>query len=716
MSSRNIGAIDLPRFIEDLREKSISQRCNITDPETAVDNFNATIEDVLNCHAPLETRVVRIRPNKKWYNEEIASEKQVRRRLERQWRISKLEIHRQLYTAQRGKVKSLIRAAKQTYFSGLVEDCHGDSGRLFRLTNELLNRKDDCSLPDHDSSLKLAKDFGLFYRNKVETICSNLSEAPVGVRRPIPAGIVTDALDSLRPVSVDEVMSIILKSPTKSCNLDPIPTRLLKQCLPVVVPAITSIINTTFESGTVPSSLKLANIRPILKKPGLDKNAMQNYRPISNLPFLSKVMERAAFSRLTDHLLDNEILDSHQSAYRAHHSVETVLVSLTDHLLKQMDEGNLTALVLLDVSSAFDTVLHSLMIDRLKEFGVTSTALRWFISYLSDRFQRVCIDGVKSDATPLTYGVPQGSVGGPLLFSIYTQPLGELIKRHNVGHHSYADDIQLFISFPPCGHNLMSAIKRLEECVVDISGWMTQNNLKLNGGKTEFMILGSKVMLNKIPGSFITVCDDQISPTTKCRNLGVVIDSNLTLNHHVSHTCKAIRFQLRNLSHIRRFLTRKATETMVHSLISSRLDFCNSLLIHLPDYQLQRLQQLQNSAARLVTLTKGTTHISPIIQALHWLPVRQRIIFKVILLVYQALHCTAPSYIQDLVRLYEPPRRLRSAHTQLLCIPRSRHSWGRRSFSSSGPELWNSLPPHLRNENSYSQFKSLLKTFLFSTY
>ena len=512
------------------------------------------------------------------------------------------------------------------------------------------------------------------------------------------------------------MMSIILKTPTKSCNLDPIPTRLLKQCLPVVVPVITSIINTTFESGTVPSSLKLANIRPILKQPGLDKNAMQNYRPISKLPFLSKVMERAAFSRLTDHLLDNEILDSHQSAYRAHHSVETVLVSLTDHLLKQMDEGNLTALVLLDVSSAFDTVLHSLMIDRLKEFGVTSTALRWFISYLSDRFQRVCIDGVKSDATPLTYGVQQGSVGGPLLFSIYTQPLGELIKRHNVGHHSYPDDIQLFISFPPCGHNLMSAIKRLEECVVDISGWMTQNNLKLNGGKTEFMILGSKVMLNKIPESFITVCDDQISPTTKCRNLGVVIDSNLTLNHHVSRTCKAIRFQLRNLSHIRRFLTRKATETMVHSLISSRLDFCNSLLIHLPDYQLQRLQQLQNSAARLVTLTKGTTHISPIIQALHWLPVRQSIIFKVILLVYQALHCTAPSYIQDLVRLYEPPPRLRSAHTQLLCIPRSRHSWGRRSFSSSGPELWNSLTPHLRNENSYSQFKSLLKTFLFSTY
>ena len=137
------------------------------------------------------------------------------------------------------------------------------------------------------------------------------------VRCPSSAGINTDALDSLRPVSVDEVMSIILKS----CNLDPMPTRLLKQCLPVVVPAITSIINTTFDSGTVPSSLKLANIRPILKKPGLDKNATQNYRPISNLPFLSKVMEHAALLLLTDHLLDNAILDSHQSAYRANHIV-----------------------------------------------------------------------------------------------------------------------------------------------------------------------------------------------------------------------------------------------------------------------------------------------------------------------------------------------------------------------------------------------------------
>ena len=201
-----------------------------------------------------------------------------------------------------------------------------------------------------------------------------------------------------------------------------------------------------------------------------------------------------------------------------------------------MDNGNITALVLLDISAAFDTVRHSTLIDRLKDFGVTARALKWFTSYLSGRSQYISIDGVILDATPLTHGVPQGSVGGPLLFSIYTQPLGKLIGTHNVGYHSYADDIQLFISFPPSDHNLISVIKRLEECVCDINSWMTNNNLKLNGGKSEFMLLGSKVMLNKIRAYPITICGVNISPKEKCRNLGVIMDSHMTINDHISRT------------------------------------------------------------------------------------------------------------------------------------------------------------------------------------
>ena len=170
----------------------------------------------------------------------------------------------------------------------------------------------------------------------------------------------------------------------------------------------------------------------------------------------------------------------------------------------------------------------------------------------------------------------------------------------------------------------------------------------------------------------------------------------MTLKNHVSHVSNSVRYQLRNLSHIRKFLSRRATEQVVHSLISSRLDFCNSIFINLPDYQLKCLQRLQNSAATLVTRCKGTSHISPILKELHWLPLHARIQFKIMLLVYHSIHGTAPAYIQDLIHPYTPSRHLRSPDTNLLNIPRTYHSWGTRSFFTLA--LLSGMPSHCTSD------------------
>lgn len=212
-----------------------------------------------------------------------------------------------------------------------------------------MNRKADLSLRDHKDFQQLANTFSQFYQEKVATICSSFSKE-TSTATVYPSSVrVTTVLDSLHPVMLDEVQAIICKFATNSCDLDPMPTHLLKKCLPIIVPAIMNIINSSFKSGIVPRSLKIANVRPVLKKSGLDRNLLQNYQPVSNLPFLSIVLEN--------------------------HSVETLLVSLTDHILGQMDKGHLTAMILLDVSSAFDTVHHSTLIDRLNSFGVTSSAI-----------------------------------------------------------------------------------------------------------------------------------------------------------------------------------------------------------------------------------------------------------------------------------------------------------------------------------------------------
>ncbi|WP_419612617.1 RNA-directed DNA polymerase, partial [Thiolapillus sp.] len=186
---------------------------------------------------------------------------------------------------------------------------------------------------------------------------------------------------------------------------------------------------------------------PLLKKnnqTGLDANSLNNYRPVSNLPFLSKVLEKVVLHQLRGHLLANNLSETFQSAYRAHHSTETALLDVTNCLLGSADEGRVSILTLLDLSAAFDTLDHSILLTRLHDmFGISGKAFEWFSSYLSDRFQSVSVNGRVSSQKKLHYGVPQGSVLGPILFTLYTQPLSDIISQRKCNHHKFADDTQL---------------------------------------------------------------------------------------------------------------------------------------------------------------------------------------------------------------------------------------------------------------------------------
>ena len=244
---------------------------------------------------------------------------------------------------------------------------------------------------------------------------------------------------------------------------------------------------------------------------------------MSNLPFLFKVLERVAFSRLSDYLQEHSLFDPLQSAYRKNHSVETLLVNLSNYILQEMDHGNITALVLLDLSSAFDTIDHSIIIHTLSSLGITGSALDWFRSYLSCHSQRVIINGVTSPPMSLTCGVPQGSVGGPTLFSIYLTRLQLFFRQYSVRYHIYADDIQIYVSFPP--GRATQAINILESCLRDIDAFMLSNSLQLNHSKCEFMLFGSKPQLQKINIASISVCGKDVFVSESCRNLGVIFDS-----------------------------------------------------------------------------------------------------------------------------------------------------------------------------------------------
>ena len=479
----------------------------------------------------------------------------------------------------------------------------------------------------------------------------------------------------------------------------------------LLIQPITHLINRSLATATVPLNLKVAAITPILKKPGLDNAIHSNYRPISNLAFVGKLLEKVVVAQLQSHLERHNLFKPLQSGFRTYHSTETALLKVLNDLLLASDSGAHSILVLLDLSAAFDTMCHSTLISRLSAIGITGAALQWLTSYLCDRQQFVKIGKNRSRSVSVSHGVPQGSVLGPLLFLIYLLPLGQIIRQHGLNFHSYADDIQIYFTINP---NSSFPPSSVISCLHKLKTWMSSNFLQLNAGKTEILLINPRSQSSPRHDIFIDIDGIEIRPSKTVRNLGVLFDPTLCFHSHISQTVKSCFFHLRNIVRIRPSLTFIDAETVIHAFITSRLDFCNSLYSGLPTKAIHRLQMVQNSAARALTYNKKSAHITPILHQLHWLPVINRIQFKLLVLVYKALHGPAPKYLVDLVQPYVPTRALRSSTENLLVVPRVRLSTvGGRAFSVVGPKLWNKLPPNLRAADNIWSFKKQLKTHIF---
>ena len=524
-----------------------------------------------------------------------------RRRLERKWRSSHLEEDYIAYRRACRVANKTIVLSRQIYYRDKINAAGSDHRKRWSGIRDALHQTDRLEVTTNEISQELCNRFADYFTDKIAKIKTLIAERLKGT---LPDPMASDSdftgkpLSKLSPPSVDEVEKFICSMPAKSSPIDAIPTSIIKSCADVFAPLIARLISLSFENGVFPSRFKSAAVTPLLKKKGLDRANVANYRPISNLHTLSKIVERFFLSRVRAHVEQAPSFNRMQSAYRKDHSTETALLKLTNDIFCSADEKSRTLLIQLDLSAAFDTIDSNTLLSRLERtFGLAGSALAWISSYTGGRSQFVRLGDFRSHPTTCKYGVPQGSVLGPFLFSLYIAPIAEILNTFGVQHAQYADDSQLYIKLKGT-----VSLSVMENCFTAIQNWFTTNGLSINPEKSEIIVVGTAArQRHEDEIGTLSLGDVDVPVSGSVRSLGVTLDSTMSFDAHTDSVCRSSFHHIRALRRIRKLITPANMMTVATAVVSSRLDYCNSLLYGMSSSNVRKLQRVQNDLARLVT-------------------------------------------------------------------------------------------------------------------
>ena len=675
------------------------------------DIYNNTLRSEYEKMCPLVNKEITVSDQEPWMNSTIKELRKERRSLEKKWRKRRTTESREQYTQKRNEVNRKIKKRKEEYWRTEANKRAGNMKKLSVLFNNLLGNTKEIVLPEYTP--ELAQNFADFFEEKIDNIYNSFSRQNTRVNSlPFPFS----KFSYFERIDLANYKKLVINAKKSHCESDPLPISDLMDApnIDEILKMQMEIINLSLTEGVFPNSEKTALIKPTFKN-NLEPQNLSSYRPVSNLTFLSKMIETAALQQLNEHLSKFNILPENQSAYRKQHSTETALCAVVNDLLKHIDEGKCSMIILLDLSAAFDTVEHELLFEDLVKIGIDGMALKWFKNYLTSRHFQVAVKNTKSESKPLTKGVPQGSVLGPILFCIYILELAYILHKHGIEFQFYADDTQFYFTIK----NVNDTQRLIDEIMLDISKWMSKKRLKLNENKTVCLLIGSTHNLKSF-NDFKTVWinGNQIPISDKTRDLGVIIDENLTMHSQIHSVVKSANFQLKNIAQIKRYLDQDCLKMLVNNLIINRIDYCNSLYYKLPDCLLKKLQNVLNRAARLITGRPPWERITPTLIELHWLPIKARIIFKICALTYQALKTQEPRYLKKKLHKYHIPEDFvqtrHSTDQHRLDEPRANSGMGARAFAHSAPRLYNKLPTNIKESENIATFKKKMKTYLFN--
>ena len=701
ITTRSFKNFNQEAFLDDLGNLDWSDMLTSENVDEAADIFNTNVLGVLDRHAPMVERRIR-HDSPPWINEillDAIAERDYLCKIAARSERGSAEWKR--YTNKRNAVIKLNSRLKKEYYQKAINDNKSKSRKLWKTLQSLVpgskaNNVSPHSLTHENKVISDKKEMASVFNKFFATIGSKLGETFNFSDTEHISVPVNGNHFEFAHVSIFTVQKIISQlDNNKATGLDGINVRALKFGSPIISFYLSHLFNLSLSTGTVPSCWKKKRVTPVFKKG--DSDDVNNYRPISILPITMKIFEKVVHSQVSDFLDSSNILSQSQSGFRNKYSTDTAVICVSDFILEELGKGKYVGAVLVDLKKAFDTVDHKILLKKLFCCGFRDTSFAWFESYLSDRVQCTLLGDVCSDLMDESaYGVPQGSVLGPLLFLLYINDIGQSINS-TAFHHLYADDTIIVIS----ADSPLRLKKDLSDQLSKVGHWFDQNKLTVNTGKTEIIYFGRENKVKEckslVPIQFrgdILACKDKV------KYLGVIFDENLNWDAQANSARQKAYLKLSKIKSISSFLDDHTKKMLINALVMPHITYCSNSWSTMSKANLNKFESLLNNMSKIIPMNKSFDQI---------------VEYGKTLMMFKGMRDIAPKYLCDRVKPASLRHQIRTrfARNNNVVVPFAKNSFASRTFINSSTHLWNNLPVPMKQCQSILSFKTQLKSRIF---